>query len=61
MDLDRVMALIRFLHIRLVSQRGQTMGEYAVLIAWLALLVIVGATKLGSSLNHLFSSTAGKI
>ncbi|HEY5189563.1 MAG TPA: Flp family type IVb pilin [Solirubrobacteraceae bacterium] len=54
-------ALIRFLYIRLICQRGQTMGEYAILVAWVALLVIVGATKLGSSLSHAFSTTATKI
>jgi Flp pilus assembly pilin Flp len=61
MDFDRVTALIRFLYIRLICQRGQTMGEYAILVAWVALLVIVGATKVGSSLSHAFSMTATKI
>ena len=37
------------------------MAEYGILIAWLALVVIVAATKLGASLSQTISSTAGKI
>ena len=37
------------------------MAEYGILIAWLALVVIVGATKLGASVSQSFHSTAGKI
>jgi Flp pilus assembly pilin Flp len=61
MDFERVLDFVRFLYVRLQSQRGQTMAEYGILVAWLALVAIVGATKLGASVSHTFSSTAGKI
>ena len=50
------MNLVLLLLARLTSQRGQTMAEYGVLIAWVALLVIVGVSTLGHSLTTLFSS-----
>jgi Flp pilus assembly pilin Flp len=56
-----VMDALRQLLDRLTSDRGQTMAEYAVIIVWVALLVIVGATTLGSSISHLLSSTAGRV
>jgi Flp pilus assembly pilin Flp len=56
-----VMDALRRLLVRLTNDRGQTMTEYAVIVAWIALLVIVGATTLGSSISHLLSSTAGRV
>ena len=55
------MELIHWIMVKLASERGQTMVEYGILIAWILLLVIVGATKIGGSASHLFSSTAGKV
>jgi Flp pilus assembly pilin Flp len=55
------MNLLLTLLARLTSERGQTMAEYGVLIAWIALLVIVGVNTLGHSLTSIFSSTAGKV
>ncbi len=55
------MDALRRLLDRLTGERGQTLAEYAVIITWIALLVIVGATTLGHSLSHLFSSTAGRV
>jgi pilus assembly protein Flp/PilA len=46
---------------RLASERGQTMAEYGILIAVIALIVVVAAVVLGSSISHLFSSTAGRV
>jgi Flp pilus assembly pilin Flp len=46
---------------RLAADGGQTMAEYAVIITWIALLVIVGATSVGNSLSHLLSSTATRV
>ena len=60
-DFERVWDLVRFLYVRLQCQRGQTMAEYGILIAWLALVVIVAATKLGASLSQTIHTTAGKI
>lgn len=61
MDLERLVWFVRLLIVRVLSQRGQTMSEYAILVAWIALLVVVGGTKLGSTVSHMFSSTAGKL
>jgi Flp pilus assembly pilin Flp len=51
------------LHLSLLlkSERGQTMSEYAILIAWIALLVIVGATKFGTTVSGIFHSQAGRL
>jgi pilus assembly protein Flp/PilA len=46
---------------RLASERGQTMAEYGILIAVIALIVVVAAVTLGGSISHLFNSTAGKV
>ena len=61
MALQRLIWLSRLIMIRLLSQRGQTMSEYAILVGWVALLVVVGGTRLGSAVSHVFSSTAGKL
>ena len=59
--MDALRELIARLYQTLADSRGQTMAEYAVIIVWIALLVIVGATTLGNSLSHLLSSTAGRV
>lgn len=51
----------RGLFIRLASQDGQTMAEYGILIAVIALIVIVAAVVLGSSISTLFHNTAAKV
>jgi len=43
------------------DDRGQTMAEYGILIAVIALVVVVVAVTLGSSISHLFSSAATKV
>ena len=40
---------------------GQTMAEYGILIAVIAIIVIVAATVLGGSISALFNSTASKV
>jgi pilus assembly protein Flp/PilA len=55
------MGVILFSLARLQSDRGQTMAEYGILIAVIALIVVVAAVTLGASISHLFSSTAGKV
>jgi Flp pilus assembly pilin Flp len=47
--------------VRLQSDRGQTMAEYGILIAVIALIVVVAAVVLGSSISDLFGSTARKV
>ncbi|MGA2012975.1 MAG: Flp family type IVb pilin [Solirubrobacteraceae bacterium] len=46
---------------RLRREDGQTMAEYGILIAVIALIVVVAAVVLGSSISTLFSSTATKV
>jgi Flp pilus assembly pilin Flp len=59
--MNALRGLIARLYRALADARGQTMAEYAVILVWVALLVIVGATTLGSSLSHLLSSTATRV
>jgi len=40
---------------------GQTMAEYGILIAVIALIVVVAAVVLGGSISGLFSSTSGQV
>ena len=51
----------RGLFLRLLSQDGQTMAEYGILIAVIALIVVVAAVVLGSSISGLFHNTAAKV
>lgn len=46
---------------RLRDERGQTMSDYGILIAVIALVVIVTAVTLGASISHLFGSTASHL
>jgi Flp pilus assembly pilin Flp len=46
---------------RLSLEPGQTMAEYAILLGVIALVVVVVATLLGSSISALFSSTAHRL
>jgi pilus assembly protein Flp/PilA len=52
---------VSMLVVRMRSQAGQTMAEYGILIAVIAIIVIVAATTLGGSLSSLFSNTATKV
>jgi pilus assembly protein Flp/PilA len=47
--------------VRLTADRGQTMAEYGILIAVIALVVVVAAVTLGSSISTLFHNTAAKV
>ncbi len=46
---------------RLRREDGQTMAEYGILIAVIALIVVVAAVVLGGSISNLFSSTAKSV
>jgi Flp pilus assembly pilin Flp len=46
---------------RVSPDHGQTMAEYAILLGVIALVVVVVATLLGSSISDIFSSTAHKL
>jgi pilus assembly protein Flp/PilA len=43
------------------SERGQTMAEYGILIAVIAVIVVLAATLLGGNVSKLFSSTGGHL
>jgi len=46
--------------IQLEREEGQTMAEYGLLIAFIAIVALVGVTVLGSSLSDFFNSLAGR-
>jgi Flp pilus assembly pilin Flp len=48
-------------YLRLASQRGQTMAEYAILVGVIALIVILAAVFLGTSLSAIFTKTSTKL
>jgi pilus assembly protein Flp/PilA len=43
---------------RLRREEGQTMAEYGILIAVIAIVVVLAAVFLGSSISSLFSNTS---
>lgn len=45
----------------LARERGQTMAEYGILIAVIALIVVVAAVVLGSSISTIFANGARKV
>lgn len=53
--------LIRLAYLRISSQRGQTIAEYAILLGVIAIVVTVAALFLGTSLSTIFSTTAKKV
>jgi Flp pilus assembly pilin Flp len=55
------MTLFDLVRVRLASQRGQTIAEYAILLGVIALVVLLAALLLGTSLSGIFSTTAGKV
>ena len=53
--------LLALLSARACRRDGQTMAEYGILIGVIALVVIIAAVLLGSSISALFSGTSGKV
>jgi pilus assembly protein Flp/PilA len=53
--------LVGMLVARMRSQDGQTMAEYGILIAVIAVIVVVAAVALGGSISSVFSSAGGKL
>jgi pilus assembly protein Flp/PilA len=47
------------LMLRLQREEGQTMAEYGMLLAVIAVVVVVVAMTLGTSISSLFSKVAG--
>jgi Flp pilus assembly pilin Flp len=59
--LNTLTNFVSMLVIRMQHEEGQTMAEYGILIAVIALVVVVVAITLGSSISSLFGSTAGHL
>jgi Flp pilus assembly pilin Flp len=53
--------VVSMLMFRMRRDEGQTMAEYGILIAVIALIVVVAAVTLGGSISGLFSNTATKV
>jgi pilus assembly protein Flp/PilA len=53
--------LVGMLVARMRNQTGQTMAEYGILIAVIAVIVVLAATLLGGNVSTLFSSTGGHL
>jgi Flp pilus assembly pilin Flp len=53
--------MLRVAYLRLACRRGQTMAEYAILLGVIALVVILAAVFLGTSLSTIFSTTGTKV
>jgi Flp pilus assembly pilin Flp len=59
--LNSLFDVVSMLMFRMRREDGQTMAEYGILIAVIALIVVVAAVVLGSSISGLFGSTATKV
>jgi pilus assembly protein Flp/PilA len=59
--LNSLYNVLSMMMVRMRRDEGQTMAEYGILIAVIALIVVVAAVVLGSSISGLFNSTAGKV
>lgn len=53
--------IIHELTIRTSDEDGQTMVEYAFLVAFIAIIVLVGVQLLGTNLLAFFNSVAGQV
>jgi len=51
-----VLAVVAGLKERISSERGATATEYSLLVAFIALIIIVGVTAFGGALNTWFTS-----
>jgi pilus assembly protein Flp/PilA len=48
------------LRFQVAREEGQTMAEYGLLIAFIALIALVGVTALGGQLSTFFNTIAGQ-
>jgi pilus assembly protein Flp/PilA len=53
--------LVTIFTARFRREDGQTMAEYGILIAVIAIIVVVAAAVLGGSISSLFSNTSGHL
>ena len=61
MNFPRLLSMAQWAVVRLGTERGQTMAEYGILIAVIAVIVVLAATLLGSNVSKLFSSSSGHL
>jgi Flp pilus assembly pilin Flp len=59
--LNNLIGFVATLMVRMRNEDGQTMAEYGILIAVIALVVVAVAVFLGSSISALFGSTASHL
>jgi pilus assembly protein Flp/PilA len=59
--LNYLSALLAPIMARFEREEGQTMVEYAFLVAFIAVIVLAGVTLLGGNLLTFFNSIAGKV
>jgi Flp pilus assembly pilin Flp len=59
--LNSLFFFVSTMMVRLRREEGQTMAEYGILLAVIALVVVVVAVTLGSSISALFGSAAKKV
>ncbi|MHC6592123.1 Flp family type IVb pilin [Arthrobacter sp. C152] len=56
-----VLALVAGIKERLSSEKGATATEYSLLVAFIALLIIVGVGLFGTALNNWFSNLGSTV
>jgi Flp pilus assembly pilin Flp len=61
MLLNRLLFLCRSFITVLRRRNGQTLAEYGIMVAVIAVVVIVAAMLFGSDLSGLFGSNAGRV
>ncbi|KRE64296.1 pilus assembly protein [Arthrobacter sp. Soil736] len=56
-----VVAFVAGIKDRLASEKGATATEYSLLVAFIALLIILGVTAFGTALNNWFSTLGSTV
>ena len=56
-----VLAFVTGVKDRLTSEKGATATEYSLLVAFIALLIILGVTAFGEALNTWFSTLGSRV
>lgn len=56
-----VLAFVSGVKDRFTSEKGATATEYSLLVAFIALLIIIGVTFFGNALNTWFSTLGSRV
>jgi pilus assembly protein Flp/PilA len=63
--MEKLLKLMIAMHLRAEDisdkERGATATEYALLVAFIALIIVAGVTLFGSQLNTFFSNLGSKV